>query len=216
MNHISSVIEQYKLCLRNKRFLLSTLFSFVLLVAVLIFNFYAATYATRIASNPVTDIVLSNIPVFDVDGFFLYGFMAFCLFSVILCLLKPKEIPFVFKNVALFVFIRAIFLTLTHIGPYPSQLLITFDSTLLKGFIFSGDLFFSAHTGLPFLMALIFWKNVYLRVLFIVTSFFFGAIVLLGHIHYSIDVLAAFFITDSIYHLAERFFKKDLQRFNQT
>jgi membrane-associated phospholipid phosphatase len=63
-------------------------------------------------------------------------------------------------------------------------------------------------------MALIFWKNKILRYTFIFLSVFFGVIVLLGHIHYSIDVLAAFFITYTIWHISEKLFKKELEYFN--
>lgn len=68
------------------------------------------------------------------------------------------------------------------------------------------DLFFSGHTALPFLMALIFWQNVKLRWAFILLSLFFGSAALLGHLHYSIDVFAAFFITYGIFHIALKIF----------
>jgi len=40
-------------------------------------------------------------------------------------------------------------------------------------------------------------------------SLIFGAAVLFGHLHYSIDVFAAFFITYAIFHIAQKFFPKD-------
>jgi hypothetical protein len=61
---------------------------------------------------------------------------------------------------------------------------VPIDSMLVNKFSFGGDLFFSGHTGLPFLMALLFWENLRLRVLFIASSVFFGIIVLMGHILY--------------------------------
>ncbi len=42
---------------------------------------------------------------------------------------------------------------------------------------------------------------------------FLCAVVRRGHLHYSIDVAAAFFITYSIYHIAIRWFKKDKEIF---
>jgi len=45
--------------------------------------------------------------------------------------------------------------------------------------------------------------------MFIFLSISFGVIVLLGHLHYSIDVLAAFFITYTIRHINEILRTKD-------
>ena len=80
---------------------------------------------------------------------------------------------------------------------------------------FGGDLFFSGHTGMPFLLALIFWRDKWARYIFILFSVVFAVTVLLSHMHYTIDVASAFFITFTIYHIAEHLFKKDQQRFNQ-
>lgn len=133
------------------------------------------------------------------------------LFAVALCLRFRKTAPFLIKTVALFIIIRAMFVSLTHIGPYPLKL--TLESGMLNFITQGNDLFFSGHTGLPFLIALIFWDHLYLRILFLVSSVIFGAIVLLSHLHYSIDVFAAFFITYTIYHIALKFFHKDYDFF---
>jgi prolipoprotein diacylglyceryltransferase len=54
---------------------------------------------------------------------------------------------------------------------------------------------------------------VYIRTLFLAASVVFGVIVLLSHLHYSIDVFSAFFITYSIYHIAIKLFRKDYEFF---
>ncbi|MEI6843566.1 MAG: phosphatase PAP2-related protein [bacterium] len=180
------------------------------MIASFFVNFYAGTYATEKASGYVQDIVLSNIPVFDVDMIFIYGPLVLWVVVAGLCSYKPNRIPFILKSIALFIIIRSIFITLTHIGPFPDQIALGMSPTSwINKFTFGGDLFFSAHTGLPFLMSLIFWDNKFFRTLFFLTAVFFGIIVLLGHMHYSIDVLSAFFITYSIYHIALKFFKED-------
>lgn len=197
--------------LDDKKLRWTTIFALLFLVASFFVNFYAGTYATREASNDVTDLILNNIRVFDVDGIYVYGFLAFCVFVALFGIFEPKRIPFFAKTVALFVLTRSLFVVLTHIGPFPSQLNI--DSILFSKFSFAADLFFSAHTGLPFLMALLFWENKRFRVFFIALSVFFAIIVLLGHLHYSIDVLAAFFITYTIFHISRTIFKKDQEIF---
>jgi hypothetical protein len=187
----------------------------VALFGSLIINFYAGTYATESASNPVTDIVLSNTRVYDLDGFFVFGPVVMIVFVALLCVIRPQKLPLILKSTALFVVIRSVFISITHIGPFPDQMTIVTGANIIKDFTFGGDLFFSAHTGLPFLMALIFYKNKTLRYLFIGIAVLFGGVVLLSHRHYSIDVLSAFFITYTIYNIALRLFKKDVVLFNQ-
>src|SRR3989344_1843279 len=187
--YMNSLKNKYKLHFGHSGFLASFAFSILLLALALVVNFYAGVYATEKASNSVTDIVLSNIRVYDVDGIFVYGSIIFWIF----------------------VLIRSVFISLTHIGPFPTQIAI--DSNLLNKFSFAGDLFFSAHVGLPFLLALVFWDDLRLRILFIVSAIIFAAVVLLAHLHYSIDVLAAFFITFTIYRIAEMIFAKDRKLF---
>jgi len=193
---------------KNIDFVIEVIASLFLLILSLFINLYAGEYATSMASNSVTDIVLSNIRVFDVDGIFIYGSWILVSFIAILCFSEPKRIPFTVKNIALFVFIRSIFISLTHIGPFPTATVLS-PETLLSYFTFGGDLFFSGHTGLPFLLALIYWEHKVLRILFISCSISFGIVVLLAHLHYTIDVLSAFFITYAIYHIALQLFPRD-------
>lgn len=201
--------------MRHRQYLLALGTAFLLFIIALITTYYATIYATEKASSPVTDIVLSNIPVIDVDGLFLYGPVIFWIIMIAYFLWDPRKIPFALKSIAIFVLIRAGFISLTHIGPFFTQATINTNGlpATLAVFATGNDLFFSSHTGLPFLMALINWQNKYLRYFCLAASVFFGAVVLLGHFHYSIDVVAAFFITYAIFHITEWAFKKDRQIF---
>lgn len=187
----------------------------LLLLASLILNYFAGNYAALSASNSVTDIILDNIPTINTEAIFVEGIFIFIFFLAWILIKEPKRIPFALKSIALFVIIRSIFISLTHIGPSPSHAIILGDS-YIRYFTFTGDLFFSGHTGLPFLMALMFWKNKPLRIAFILTSLLFGTAVLFGHLHYSIDVFAAFFITDGIFRISESLFKKDYEELAST
>lgn len=172
---------------------------------------YASRYAEIKASNHVEDLILSNTPVINFEFVFVELAIALMLFVVALCIKYSRGSPFIIKTISLFILIRAGFVSLTHIGPFPTRLDI--ESNLLD-FITSGnDLFFSGHTGLPFLIALIFWNHKYLRALFVGAAGLFGTIVLLAHLHYSIDVFAAFFITYAIYHISLKLFKADYHHF---
>lgn len=211
MNQINTKNPAY---LTSKRYVISILDSLIFLSLSLIANFYAGKFATFRAGNSVQDIILSNIPVYDVHDIFIYGPVVMWAVLAIYCINKPHKLPFILKSIAIFILIRSTFVSLTHIGPFPDALAMGIDSPdWIRLFTFGGDLFFSAHTGLPFLLALIFWKEKALRILFIATSVFFGVIVLMGHLHYSIDVLSAFFITYTIYNISKWLFKNDFAMF---
>ncbi len=210
---MNKIKHQYRLYFTSKDFFISLFSSLVILGISLAVNFYASIYAAEKASNAVTDLILSNIRVFDVDGIFVYGPIVLWSFVALILLAQPRKIPFVLKAVAVFVLIRSFFVTLTHLGPIPTSAIIA-STNIIHDFTSGTDYFFSGHTGLPFLLALLFWDNKYLRVLFTVSSVLFGIVVLMGHFHYSIDVLSAFFITYTIYHIAETLFPRDKKLFD--
>jgi hypothetical protein len=61
--------------------------------------------------------------------------------------------------------------------------------------------------AVPFLGFLLFRED-NIRYFFLFFSFFMGAVVLLMHVHYSIDVFSAFFITYGTHKVGEKFFNK--------
>jgi len=180
------------------------------LIASLVFNYFTNSYAAANQSNFVSDIILDNIPVWNVQFLVTYGALFFIFFVVVLIAEEPRRLPFIVKSAALFVVIRGFFMTLTHIAPSPDVIALA-DNDLLKfiGMNYTSDLFFSGHTGFPFLLALTFWSHKNLRIAFILISIVLAVSVLLGHLHYSIDVFAAYFITYTIFSLSKRFFSKD-------
>ena len=208
-------ILEYKSVFTDKNFLSAFGLSMVLFLMSLIVNFYAGTYATTSASNSVTDIILSNTHAYDLGEFFVYGSLLFATFGTVVCFHSPKKLPFVVKSIALFIIIRSIFISMTHIGPFPSQISIGDNIfSFFNKLTFGGDLFFSGHTGMPFLMALLFWKDKWIRYTFLAFSLIFAIVVLLAHMHYTIDVLSAFFITYSIFEISKYLFKKDRVMFH--
>ena len=209
---VMTVVDRYRRVRGNAGFRLSALRATALFAASVIVNFYAGTYATERASNAVTDIILSNTPVFNVDEIFLYGTTALILSISLLLLLHPHKIPFALESLGTFILIRSVFISLTHIGPFPEHAALDLG-TFTRKFLFGGDLFFSGHTGIPFMMSLIFWRDRWLRIIFLAWSILFALIVLLGHYHYTIDVLSAYFITYSIYHIALWLFPEDHRLF---
>ncbi|HEY4501751.1 MAG TPA: phosphatase PAP2-related protein [Candidatus Paceibacterota bacterium] len=212
---LSKLYTRHKLHWPDVRLAVGSLFSFaIFLFAIFVIQPYAIDFANEAATSPVGDIILSNTPVFDVGIFFVYGMFLLVLFITVLCLSHPNRIAFVLHSLTLFVLIRSAFVSLTHVGAFTTQAASDFGPAITRMF-FGADHFFSGHTGAPFLMALIFWQYPALRYTFLGWSVFFGTIVLLGHLHYTIDVLAAFFITYGIFHIARWLLPRDWALFNQ-
>ena len=215
---MKSFINKYKIAFSDNHLFISIPQSIIMLIVVMYINYHIGLYAFSVSSNPVTDIILSNFDRVDVTNIFTFGILIFMLFTIIYGIYYPEKVPFIIKSIALFIIIRAFFVSLTHIGPFLGQdaILSGALSNLVVGKLsFGADLFFSGHTGVPFLMALIFWKEKILRYLFLFSSIAFGIIVLIGHIHYTIDVVSAFFITPTIYIMSKYIFKKDYAYFNK-
>jgi hypothetical protein len=184
-------------------------------VGSLVVNTYAIAFATSHESGALSDIVLSNTPAFAVDDLFVYGTVIAGTLTIAILLAHPRRISFALKGMALFFLIRSGFTVLTHEGPFIPATINDFGPFITKMF-FGGDYFFSGHTGLPFLGALAYWKEPALRYFYLFMSVFFACVVLLGHLHYSIDVAAAFFITYTIYDLAVWLFPRDYTLFHSS
>lgn len=208
INLLKDKLKSHRVIWKEKGFILSVGIGAIMLILSLFVNFWAGKYATLRASNFVEDLLFNILPIVDVSWLFFYGYVIFCFFTVLLLFFYPQKIPFLLKSMSLFIVIRGMFVVLTHIGPSPYQINMD-DFELLRRFTFGGDLFFSSHTGMPFLFGLIFWREKIWRFVFFGISLMFGTIVLLGRLHYSIDVFAAFFITYTIYCIAQKFFYTD-------
>jgi len=204
---MEATLSRYRSLFGSALFVRSLSQGLAFLTASMIAIFAAVSYATTNASNHVTDIVLSNVGPFDMRFLFVYG--TFTGFAVIGALLawRPNRVPFALKSMALFLLVRAVFVSLTHIAPSPIE--PPTPAPFFNSIFYGSDLFFSGHTGVPFLAALSFWHMPLLRQIFLAATGFFGAIVLLGHYHYSIDVLAALFITHGIFQMACWLFPRD-------
>lgn len=213
---MKSLIAEHKTLWLNKSFVISTAIGLLFFIASLFVNYSAVKYATREAGSATTDILLDNLPVINTDIVFSEGALFFAVFVVVLLFLRPKTIPLTLKSIALFIFVRAIFVSMTHIAPYPDRIATDLSSLNYISSSSGADLFFSGHTGLPFLMALLFWENKHLKRIFLFFSFLAATAAILGHLHYTIDIFSAFFITYGIYRISKGFFQKDYKFFTSS
>jgi len=184
----------------------------ILFALAVVFQFYASAYSNRVPSNSVPDLLLGILPIVNLNFLIVEGALAAIAATIILLLFKPNYLIFSLKAAAIFIATRAVFVSVTHLGIYPGQIgpdPTGFFDHLYTGLGLEAGFFFSGHTGLAFLMALIFWDERFWRFAYLILSIAFGISVLLAHVHYSIDVLAAPYITYSIFKMSQYFFKED-------
>lgn len=184
------------------------LFSIVFVFIAVYISYYAGIYVDNVKAVAVPDAILDLFKPVDVGFFFVWGIViAIALFFFYPLIFKPGELHYYISMFSLLIIVRAFFTTLTHLGVPPDTILIN-PPAIIAGLYFSNDLFFSGHTAVPFLAFLII-KDKFMRYLMLALSIFLGAITLLAHRHYSIDVLAAFFIAYGVYKMGNWFFNKN-------
>jgi hypothetical protein len=194
---------------KNSMYLGIVLLGLALLIQITVGR-YSSGWAA--SSGPVHDIFLDNLPIIDLGGIIVAGAIMLWVAAWLLLIYEPKYLVFGTKAIALFIISRAFFMSLTHIGAYPVSAPPGPENagfSLYHLLTFQGNFFYSGHTAFPFLLALIFWDRVLLRRFFLVLTFFFGATMLLAHVHYSIDVFAAPFIVYGVYVITAKLFPAD-------
>jgi hypothetical protein len=209
------LFKQYKNIFHDKKNLYSLAAGLLFFTVSLFIQKMADSYVISIKGVAVSDFFLDHLPALDIDSLIIQFALLLTAVTLFLAITKPKFINFSLKTIALFIIIRAFLISVTHLGANTHQ--IVFDPTSFGYRIYndlyntSNDFFFSAHTGAPFLGALILWPEKRWRYFYIFASVISGLSVLIGHMHYSIDVFAAPMIAHSIFMMARYLFSKDYQ-----
>ncbi len=185
------------------------LISIACLILSAIMSIFASTYVDRIHVVAVPDLILDNIPAINLNILFSYSFVTLLvLLTVYSIVFRVKEFHKVALLFSLLVLTRSMFITLTHLGAPPEALLGGNAPGIYELFNFRNDLFFSGHAAMPFMAFLIFRKELIGKI-FLILTVILSATVLLMHIHYSIDVFSAFFITYGVYKFGEWLMDKE-------
>ncbi len=155
----------------------------------------------------LADPLLDMLPSYNVSWvvfFFLYSGI---IFGIYYHLIHPKTILLAFQTYVLVTLLRICTITLWPLEPpvgymplrEPFVQLFTSD-----GKIISKDLFFSGHMST--ILSLFFASHrQYIRAFLLLCSLMIGSMVLLQHVHYTIDVIFAVPATWVVYFFCKRY-----------
>ncbi|MEI6849543.1 MAG: phosphatase PAP2-related protein [archaeon] len=201
----TSKLSQWKKELSEHKYLI--LLSILLLIISLVLEYFSSNYVGRIGGVTAPDLILDNLPTFDLDWVFIYGGALVTLLLLFYpVFFRVREVHRVVSQFSLLVLMRDAFITFTHLAD-PASALHFVAPKWFYIFTFQNGLFFSGHTAIPFLGFLLF-KYSKIRYFFLAASIIMGCVVLMMHVHYTIDVFSAFFITYGTFKMGEWILKK--------
>lgn len=162
------------------------------------------------ALSPGWDPVVASLPRRDWTWLLSQGYVAFlaCFFGFWLAR-DRRKLAFLLAATAVLMLVRDAFVLLTPVGPLP-DLIPLYKSGVVGGLHdrleFDGELFFSGHTGFPFLYFLLTRRERAVSLACLAVSLVNGLGVMVTRNHYAIDVLGAFAIVPTVSALSRRLF----------
>jgi hypothetical protein len=166
------------------------LLSLIIVAAATFLDYYSGVYvSTKTKVAYVPDLILDHIGPINIGFFYVYGYLTLCLALFLYpFVLHIRTLHIVISQFSFLVMLRAVFVLMTHLQTPPDGIPADFP-WIFKEISFQNDMFFSGHTAIPFLGFLLFPGKI--RYFFLAGSICMGTVVLLMHLHYSIDVIAA-------------------------
>ena len=191
----------------------------VTLSGVLVFFFLSYSFYTQLGwvadqrSLPKgTDWALRHLPVVDVLPVLSWGWFALHLYAAWVAITHyPRRMPFLMFMLGMYMIVRTVFIFLSPIGP-PEGMVDMRESDIifsriLGKYTFTNEFIFSGHTSLPFLFFL-FFEGPFRKSVMFCGSLTMGVCVLLSHNHYTVDVLAAYPMSYSIYIISDKCYQR--------
>ena len=154
----------------------------------------------------LNDPVLSLFSAVDLT-WIIFALIYGCLILAVVSFMKnPFTLAFAFQAYSFLIFIRAAAMYAAPFNPPPGIIPLQdpFVEFFGTGMLLTKDLFFSGHTALLFLFFLI-EKSKLLKLIFLISSVTVGVCLLLQHVHYTLDVIAAPFFSYTVFRLVLKF-----------
>ncbi len=197
---------------KNSRFKKQIILGSITLIVILIFF---SSFLSKIEQRNgylINDWLLNNIPSIDLS----IPVFTIIWSSALLLIWQASNNPAIFLTYLwgfnFLMISRMITIYLVPLNP-PQNLIPLLDplinKTFYEGVFITKDLFYSGHTASILLMSFCL-KNKLHKKLTLFAAICIGIMVLLQHIHYTIDVIAVPFFTYLVYYLSKKFVEKSL------
>jgi len=176
-------------------------------VAALYADYYCGAYVTATKGVKASDLILDQFRAIDMSFLFVYGYVALIVTMFLQPILfRVRTFHVVAIQFSLLLLLRSVFMLFTHLETPAGSATVSFP-WFFNNLYFENDMFFSGHTAMPFLGFYLF-RHSPLRYVFLVGAVVMGIVVLAMHLHYSIDVFAAFFMTYCSYRMGNRLLRR--------
>ena len=191
--------------LRSKRFVLLTVGTFAFLIAALLsLNSYLQFNEQRMGVA-LADPVLARLPAVELSWLIFALIYGALIATVVSLARQPRALLVALQAYALLAVVRIAMMYTIPLEP-PAGMIMLVDPLVRLfggGENWAKDLFFSGHTSTTFLCALSV-RSRFLKVACFAASATVAVLVLLQHVHYTIDVLVAPFVAYGTLGLAHQ------------
>jgi len=204
-----SWIKAWECVSYKKKFLIAAIF----FTAVLLFYpYFFASIQLRPTSTTLNDPILNILPSLNMSAYIFPLIYATVILGIYRCVQSPSLFLLFLWSSLFFSLSRIITIILVPLSP-PVGLVPLVDPVLIAFYRhtqITKDLFYSGHTGSVFLIYLIL-RNRWEKLLALFATVLVGALLLIQHIHYTIDVLFAPLFVYVVFILAKKVTKVSLE-----
>ena len=208
----SAILIRWSQYWNNKNFKKKLIVGWILLIIILVvFSQFLITIEQRDGAV-INDWLLNRIPSVDLS-IPIFSIIWSCVLILIWQAIKYPNIFILYLWAFCFLMIsRMITISVFPLNP-PNNLIPLLDplinKTFYEGTFITKDLFYSGHTASMLLISFCI-QNKMLKKITLIAAISIGIMVLLQHIHYTIDVIAVPFFTYVVYWLASKVIKNTL------
>jgi hypothetical protein len=200
---------EFRETFRNNKFKIEFFITITLLVLILVTLSNFLNFIERRNGVILNDPVLNLFDPVDLT-WLTFGLIYVSLIAAIIFFSKkPQLLLLAFQSYILMIILRMIAMHLVSLNP--PEKMIPLNDPLVEFFgtgqLLTKDLFFSGHTATLFLLFLLADLKS-LKIFFLISTITLAISVLLQHVHYSIDVLAAPFFAYGSFKLIEKLRQK--------